>query len=136
MPEFKINWEDEKEMDRLFGRFNDLPPNFKEISEKEFAQSKFFIYSPQKLGFKQVAVRGDNDPQKEQKKGLESVDLHLYFFHDGSGFALARDYWKGKVRFFYFELCRHEWETLENRMCYHKARCVKCGYIHEVDSSG
>jgi hypothetical protein len=36
-------WKDEK----LVGGFNEMPPNMKEITVKEWVQSKFFSYTPE-----------------------------------------------------------------------------------------
>lgn len=34
--------------------YNSAPPNFKEIAEKQFAQSFLFTYEPQKMESRQV----------------------------------------------------------------------------------
>ncbi len=131
-PDYREKW----------GGHNDLPPNWQELTEKEFAQSEFFTYGPEFTDFRQVIL-----PSKRYPKGVYT-DLHLYFFHLNRGFALWHDYWEGKVHYARFALCVHEWQEMSQAWCakqkppiyhggrcYHVSRCKKCGVINAVDSS-
>ena len=124
-----------------YGGYNDAPPNLREIKAKEFAQSMFFIYSPEYVEYRQV------DPKQVGPREKYFLDLRLFYMHDGTGFALAHDYWKGRVRYFRFGKCMHEaTEELSPQearangvehwgMCYHVYKCRNCGYTYAVDSS-
>jgi len=112
--------------EKVIGGYNDLPPNFKQITEKEFAQSSFFNYEPIRREFRQVR----NLVEKEMYSAII-----LFWYSDGSGIAIRRDFWEGKIYFYSFYICEHDYETIENRMCYIKSKCIKCGHISEVDSS-
>lgn len=127
---------DREEFKKQFGSYNDSPPNFKEISEKEFAQSKFFTYDSDYREYRQITNFGD-----------KCIPIQLYYFFDQTGYGMSSDYWNGKVRYFQFSKCEHEYRELsvsEARQkgqihhgnCYHVYECVKCGYIIAQDSSG
>jgi hypothetical protein len=129
-----------KDHAKVYGDYNDAPPNFKEITEEEFAQSMFFTYSPEYTEYRQILL----DPDSKRK---EALSVKLYFFFDGNGFGMANDYWAKKVRYFRFKKCDHkavELSPVEARKkgivhhgnCYHVLECSKCGYIHSYDSSG
>ena len=123
---------------KKYGADNELPPNFKEISEKEFAQSKFFTYSPECWEYRQITKREDYERFKwgeEQRSYVFS--LRLAYFYDGTGVALEHDYWLGKVRYFSFSLCEHKKKMQRNvGNCLNEYTCEDCGFIETVDSSG
>ena len=132
-PKFRMSREEFK---KKYGSFNDAPPNFKEISESEFAQSMFWTYSPDYTDHRQIT-----DFEKQ------CLSVKLYWFYDGNGFGMARDYYGGKVRYFRFYACEHNFRELsvsESREkglphfgnCYHVMECRKCGFIQSYDSSG
>ena len=115
--------------------FNEVPANWREVPEKEFAQSIAFTYPPERSEFRQIAPTGEP----------YTLSVRLNFMHDGTGWAMASDYWEGKVRFFRFG-CAHEWrgvgqdECRERGIfhggnCYNVSQCKKCGYVSGVDSS-
>ena len=119
-----------------FGGFNDVPPNWHEVSEAEFAKSMAFHYEPIATEFRQFIPPGD--------KTYASVTL--YFMHDGTGWAMVNDYWGGKIRFFLFFACDHTMRELSKAecateglyhagRCFHVSKCTKCGYVSSVDSS-
>ena len=112
------------ENEEIIGGYNDLPPNFEEITEEEFAQSQFFSYEPVKRQFRQV--NGLND---------YLTNINLYWFADGSGIGIRSDFWAGKIYYSKFYICKHKWKNIESRMCYTKDVCILCGYVKEVDSS-
>lgn len=116
-----------------------LPPNFREISEKEFAQSKYFTYSPKFVEFRQV-----NDPKavslfKWGEPGRERshvFDVRLYYFYDGTGLGIVGDYWGGRVRYFSFAVCEHLNRTERNiGRCLNEYICNECGFKETIDSS-
>jgi hypothetical protein len=117
-----------------YGVFNDFPPGWREITESEFAKSHYFTYSPILREFRQMFTT---------ERDVPCVGAQLYFMHDGTGYSIVNDYWKGKVRFFQFG-CFHEWggstEELKTRgirlmHSEHASFCKKCGYLSIVDSS-
>jgi len=114
--------------EKIVGGYNDIPPNVKQLTEKEFAQSRFFNYSPYKVEFRQLLG-------KYNINGIKLQNIHIYWFSDGYGIILMSDFWGGKVYYFECYICNHDFINLENRMCYTKSKCKKCGYIQEIDSS-
>ncbi len=121
-----------------YGKDNELPPNFREITEKEFAQSKFFIYSPDFWEYRQISKREDCEKFKWGKEqGSYIFSLRMAYFFDGTGIALEHDYWAGTVRYFSFAICDHEKREQRNvGNCLNEYTCVACGYKETVDSSG
>jgi len=128
-----------KNHEHEYGRYNYLPPNFKEITEKEFVDSAFFTYNPELYEFRQVIYKLGN---KEYYRGLK-----LYYFHDGTGIGIMRDFENGKVHYFKFAKCEHEMVELGYQecqkekifhagSCYHVYKCLKCGHVESRDSSG
>lgn len=122
-----------------FGDNRLLPPNFREISEEEFSQSKFFQYTQEYREFRQVHVCQLNNEQKQIFKELfpkkEYVDMSINWYADNTGIILINDYWEGKVRYFQCSLCEHEYEKINIGRCLNKYTCKKCLMIKEVDSS-
>lgn len=118
---------------------NHLPPGWREIAEEEFAKSHFFIY-----GFEYVDYRSVMWPEGEhQHKSNVVHGAKLFYMWDKSGYAIVRDYWGGKIRYFKFG-CDHTWgaqftpeeeEKLPRGRCIHNSKCSKCGHIQSVDSS-
>ena len=119
------------------GHHNEPPPGLTEITEAEFAKSNFFVYSPIARDFRQCRI-GD-----EPKAPL--TNLYTWFMHDGSGFAMAYDYWGGKVRYFRCG-CKHDYRPLTPeelsargivlRMHDNAVICKNCGHLWQYDSSG
>ena len=117
--------------EKKFGKFNDAPDLWREIFEKEFAQSKFFSYTPEKIEFRQIHIKGI------KSKNDKMIEAHMFHFHDGTGVALSNDFWKGKVSYFAFG-CNHDFEEKPRAglfNCQHYLVCKKCGYGHITDSS-
>lgn len=122
-----------------YGGYGKLPPNFREITEKEFAQSKMFVYSPEFEEFRQI-----NDPEavkrfKWGELGRERscvFDMRMLYFYDGTGVAMVGDYWAGRVRYFSFAVCEHKNKTEEEiGNCLHTYTCTECGFKETIDSS-
>jgi hypothetical protein len=125
-----------------FGRFNDPPPNFTEITAEEFAQSGFFTWCIEAQEFRQI------DPARiDQNRMLSPVSTYLsvkmFFMNHGDGYALAQDYWGKKIRYFKFAKCLHDYQEVSAASLgkpafnsYHYCKCTKCGDLWEYDSSG
>jgi hypothetical protein len=124
------------EHEAKFGKWGQLPPNFKSMTEKEFAQSHFFSYSPTSIEHRQAIIPG----------GKTVSSLKLYFYHDDTGIAITNNYWEGKVLYFRFAVCEHEWREMgatealakghrHYGNCYHITECTKCQTISGYDSS-
>jgi len=111
-----------------YGRYNDPPPNFKEITEGEFSRSYFMTYSPEFVEWRQI--RDDS-----KKTFTHQTSIHLFYYYDGTGLGIVCEFWNNKVRYFKFALCEHEYTEENIRMCLHKYTCKKCGYSKTVDSS-
>jgi len=118
-----FNLEDEK----IVGGYNDLPPEFKEISEKEFAQSMFFSYSPMKVEFRQARLIKDSE--------MHLQSMRIYWFYNYTYIVIWNDYWAGKVHFAKGQLCEHAFECKNLGRCLNKYTCKKCGFTEEIDSS-
>lgn len=121
------------------GGFNDVPPNFREVTEAEFSKSWFFTYPSDIREYRQMIRDSEGKP-------LQSVlFVTLFMMSDGSGFGLSRDYYAEKVKFYKFEVCQHDWRPmtddemrergLRRMSCQHESVCSKCGYVRIVDSS-
>jgi len=134
------NWTKEQQyahLQKWGGHYNHLPPNVREISFEEFAQSGFFTWCKEGMEFRQVSFK-DVDPKnllKPVSDGLHSITM-FYMNHD-SHFIMMSDYWGKTVRFFTFTDCYHEYDCgVGTGNCLHLYTCKKCGYKWEVDSSG
>ncbi len=131
-----------KEHEAKWGRFNDCPPGFQEITAEEFAQSGFFTWCKEAQEFRQV------DCSKLPKGALLSpvqglFAITMFYMNHGEHFALGHDYWAKKVRYFKFADCYHDYVEISAKEagkpafnCYHYYKCSKCGHHWEVDSSG
>lgn len=130
------------EHEQKWGRFNDPPTGFKEITAEEFAQSGFFTWCKTKTEYRQV------DPTRiDHSKMLSPVDamlaIQMFYMNHGEHYAISNDYWGKKVRYFTFADCYHEWKEISPAEaggpaynCYHYYKCTKCNARWEVDSSG
>lgn len=122
-----------------FGGYNDPPPNLKEMSELEWAQSTYFSRDPIHKEFRQFVITGTN--------GRDTFhNFNLFYMDEHSGYAITSEYYEGKVRAFKFG-CEHKYKELSQSeckekeirhfgSCYHVTECEKCGHIMCYDSSG
>lgn len=122
--------------------YNDYPLGWKEITEKEFAQSKFWVYRSTMVESRQMyhkTPEGHNDVVKGFTGAV------LYWFHDKTGVAMSHDYWGGKIHYYVFG-CDHKYTELSQDecgkrgiyhagRCYHVSECKVCGTISAHDSS-
>lgn len=134
----------QQEQEKKYGRYNDLPANFREITEGEFAHSHFFSYDAE---FQTTRHPWSSDPAQMAEIGKYNFKstLKVWFYWDGTGLAMAQEYWDNKIRYFAFG-CEHDYKELsaaEARKegvqhygkCWHVNKCQKCGHVHSVDSS-
>lgn len=120
---------------KRWGRFNDFPPGWHRITQKQFAQSHFFTYDADAIEFRQM----------HPKDGRTVVQAKLYFFFDGRGYGIVNDYYKGKIEYYAFGCPGHEWggkfTEEEKQQSAHLGRCMTaykcklCGHFQIVDSS-
>lgn len=130
-----------------YGGYNHKPPNWRELTEEEFARSDFFTYGPTQMEFRQFS-----DPEHNNGyKGAQSV--FLFYVHAGHGYGIYSSYGQEmfvgsrqkRLRIFRFG-CEHTYKELDQKecrelkvphfgRCYHVLQCTKCGYIYSYDSS-
>ena len=107
---------------------NKAPANFRRVTEEEFCRAHYYIgYSEAATGYFQLRTANDGTPLEEHAYGK------IFINSFGKGWFL--DYYGKVPRYYLFELCQHEYETTEKRMCYWAGTCKKCGHKHAVDSS-
>lgn len=110
-----------------FGKYNDFPPNFREISIVEFGQkltNYTFDYSEYRQMWEDVYTK-------------PAVSAMLFFFWDDTGLAITRE---GET---YAFGCNHLMENVAwdretmgpQYNCMHAYKCTKCGFIQTIDSS-
>lgn len=123
------------------GTYNKAPKGWKEISEKDFARSMFFTYSPKSMEHRQVFYDWDGNALGEKYW----LSITMFHMHDGTGFAMSSEWTDGKVRYFRFG-CEHQYRGLSQQecrdrgiahfgSCYHVSECGVCGHIKSIDSS-
>ena len=139
-PITKEQWEAQE---KTWGRFNDFPPGFKEITAGQFAQSGFFTWCIDKFEFRQP-IGWDKLPTGTLLKPFTGgPSIRMFFMNSGEHFAMAQDYYSKEVRYFTFALCYHDWKEISAKEagkqamnCYHYYKCSKCGAENEQDTSG
>lgn len=82
--------------------YNDLPFNWKGMTEDEFAKSGF-RGGWSKMEHRQM-YRKTFDGKRDRQSGM--IDAQLFWFKDDTGVAMVLDYWKGKVTYYQFG-CHH-----------------------------
>lgn len=128
-------------LEKLHGGYNDFPPGWVEIGEKDVLIGRmFFLYSPEVIEHRQMFAKDERGIGRGA-----CLTARLYHFHDGTGIAMSEDYDKNVIRWFRFG-CVHEWRSVTPQECskrgiYHAPRCysvsecVKCGFVKSIDSS-
>ena len=109
--------------------FNKLPENCKPISAEKFGKYIAMGYHWVAEDYRQPRVKG-----YDELDGVKIDTARLFFFSDGSGFGAAVDF-DGKVHYFEFKPCEHDFELVWARGFEKKYKCRKCGYEYYVDSS-
>lgn len=111
---------------------NGVPPNFKEITEAEFARSHFFIWDYKAKEYRQLRELALT---RAGITGTDFMAIRLYLMHDGIGYGIVSDHSAGKLRFFRFAECEHTKESKTIGNCLTLHTCTKCGYKEVIDSS-
>jgi len=136
---FEIQSKEQREAhESKWGKSNDAPPGFTEITAEEFAQSGFFTWCKLGIEFRQICNFGESKLLK-QPKNREMLSITLFYMNHGDNYGMAHDYWDKKVRYFKFTTCYHNYVEVGNqgmRSCYNVCKCNKCGDVWEYDSSG
>lgn len=76
--------------------YNNLPFNWKEITEDEFVKSGFITSNWKAVEFRQMYPKGER----------RLIEARLFWFNDDTGVAISRDYYAGKVHYYKFG-CHH-----------------------------
>lgn len=120
-----------------WGRYNDCPSGFIEITAEEFAHSGFFIWCIEMVEHRQILNRV---PKGIPFEGMLSITL--FFMNNGIHFGIANDYQNKKVRYFKFAKCFHNYVEISAAEAgkpafrnYHYYKCTLCGDQTEMDSS-
>ena len=135
--------------DKIYGHCNGALPNMKEITEKDFARSTFFSYTPEYIGYRQISsesmLAAGLTPDKTQNGRPTITRCQFYVFYNGTGIGMSHDYWGGKVRYFSFAVCDHVYRDPNETdfangcprpaRCFHVSVCTKCDFVSVVDSS-
>jgi len=94
-----LSKEELKKIRELTGNYNDFPPGWKELTEREFAESQCLLNREILcVEFRQMnRPFGSNDCQSRY------TSAQLLHQPNGIGFALSSDFFTGKVKFFKFD---------------------------------
>lgn len=126
------------------GGYNDMPPNWQEITESEFLWRFQQSWKPE---FRQVVLPSVRYGEGRADLGSQEIFCNVYMWiaPDLSGVGFIRHYNGVATRskedaffaqFFRWTYCEHDFETLESRMTWWRGRCRKCGFVSSIDSSG
>lgn len=125
-----------------YGRGNDAPPGFREITAEEFASGLFFVYGFEKVEYRQIKPEFVGPDEKYY------LGIKLFYFHDGTGVGMAASQDLGSrtgVRYFVFG-CAHKYRSIGQTecrerdiphfgRCWHVNECLECGHIDAYDTS-
>ena len=125
-----------------YGGYNDPPPNWKRITEEQFAKSDYFTY-----GFVRSEYRQFVNPEKDEldSKYQGMISVQLLYMHAGHGYAIHNDWMNDRICYYRFG-CEHKYVGLDQQecrrrniphygRCYHVSECSICGHIYSCDSS-
>jgi hypothetical protein len=108
-----------------------LPEPLEEITADDFAAALGGGYTPTHMESRNVKM-----PDFKPEDRFENPTFHatIFWFY-GYGVAMVRHvYGKDCIR--YYRLgCKHDYKTVESRMCYWRGTCKKCGHTSAIDSS-
>lgn len=121
--------------------YNDFPVGWHEVEQKEVVEY-CFRYVPGMMEYRQMLAR---DEQGKFDLNKPYVSGQLFWFVDGTGYAVVDNFRERRLQYFRFG-CAHEWRSLSQAecherkiyhagKCYHVSECTKCRYIDAVDSS-
>ncbi len=127
----KLEWVNPKTVPDFvekFGGFNDYPPNWRQVSEQELFQSGRMIFPPEYQDFRQMYRNG--------KEITAMVEATLYFFPDGTGYAIEKDHFNRCFKYYTFAVCEHKYgKDIGKKPYEHIYVCEKCGRRLELDTS-
>lgn len=83
--------------------YNDIPFNWKPMSEEEFAKSGFVNGSWNRVEFRQMYPK-TFDGKRDVHACM--IQAQLFWMNDDTGVGIVADYWKGKVSYYKFG-CHH-----------------------------
>lgn len=118
--------------EETWGRFNDQPPGWRRIEQREFAAC-FAGKTPRAIEYRQMIQT------LEGKELTRRIHAQL-FFYGTDGLAIECRHWKGELVFYRFG-CKHQYKVLERYITpnhggtYEYLECTKCGNVVEGDSS-
>lgn len=118
--------------EQVYGRYNDYPPNWREVTPAELVvKSLRRLYAPVLMEYRQMGTLQLGAPPM--------LGATLWFFHDGSGYAEHFDFWEQRIRYFMFAACAHDMVDTSRPMHHasgmHMLRCTKCQYTTSYDTS-
>lgn len=127
---YKLEWVNPKTIHDFaikFGGYNDYPPNWKQVTEKELFTSARLMVSPDYQEYRQM-VRKDGNNAK-------FIDATLYFLRDGTGYAVEKDFFNRHFNYYTFAVCEHEYQKTVKKMHEITYTCTKCGRTMVYDTS-
>lgn len=96
---YDLNQEQREAHEKRNGTYNEFPPDWREISEGEFARSRHFTFEPALVEFRQMMRPfGETDTTKD----TPAVSANLFWQANGTGYAVVNDYWAKTVKFYAF----------------------------------
>jgi hypothetical protein len=142
--EYNLNNKERAELTVKLGGYNEMPPNWQEITESEFIwrwgqQQRISV-------FRQVILPtfDSHGSQKITGKRKMYCDVNMFVNSDFGGIGWIEHYNGAatrseidayKAQWFKWAWCEHSYKTTLSRMCYREYECEKCGYKMAVDSS-
>jgi hypothetical protein len=101
--------------------YNDLPFNWKPMTEDEFAKSGFVNGNWSRVEFRQMYPKTFDG---KRDVGSRMIEARLFWLNDDTGIAIVSDYWKGKVNFYKFG-CHHSLKN-EKFSVESQNTCIHC----------
>ena len=138
-------------------RYNTAPPGWRPVDMYWLVTKHVSrTHHPDAIEHRQVRRMADGsdlvphpelDFERAYGKGpSDYMDVTLYWFYDGTGYAVYKSYWDGIMVFFGFG-CAHKYKEISHAearelgmnpwgLFCHTYLCEKCGHHYAVDSSG
>lgn len=73
-------------------------------------------------------------PGVEVADRVESIEIEMFWTNRSGGYAIARDFWPGKFRYFRFGCQHNDVSSTSGGRCYVHYRCKDCGHSWSIDS--
>lgn len=125
-------------------RYNTAPVGWRPITEAELAKSRWMHYAPKVREHRQIhqLLDGTHVPEHPELPGKEFgfLGVTMYWYSDGTGYAVQDLYWEGKLLYYAFG-CEHSYKYITREryaevmgakpMAYNGiSECVFCGHIY------